>query len=611
MKPSKENAMLLDIQYIKPSKRDGETDILYVIWKDLDTGNKYLQQTREPKMDIYFEKPEFRNHSHNKNYQHIENLFKQTVKYKDIPFAIAEEMGDVGKARLNEIFQTKNYGKLREFQLYPYVFGSDFDIKGWYRTEWIKKLNNDRVKKIDKGFMDIEVDGFGYDGMPEPRLCPVNAVSFIDAKNLTVNVFLLSPEPYVRPNRHFTPSQEKFEKYKKKMVENRYKLYLELKEDIDGFKNELHDMFDESYPDFKYNLYFYEDERKLLVHLFQLINILKLDMIAFWNMGFDIPYMIERMTFLGLDPKDVMCHPDFPIKECRYKEDTHNFEVKNKTDFFYLSSYTTFIDQMILYAAIRKGGQELRSYKLNSVALKELKDSKLDYHEEGNIKTLPYLDFKKFIAYNIKDTLLQYGIEKRTSDFDTYYIGSYKNATPYDSVFKQTIKLRNVQLLSFFNQGLIPGNNINIFNYDNIKAESDDDDDDSDSKFEGAAVARPELNLPIGVEMYGHKSNNVFKYAIDMDMSAFYPSSIGACNIDASTLIFKTVIPRDTFSGKFKLKEYISPNDIKLDKRKDSDDISKTIIANLQTGNKMSTGYKILNLPSVDDVYKKLKKRLG
>ena len=88
-------------------------------------------------------------------------------------------------------------------------------------------------------------------------------------------------------------------------------------------------------------------------------------------MPFDIPYLIERMKVLGLDPAQVMCHPDFPVKQCYFKKDNKNFNVKDKTDYFNLSSYTLFCDQMTIYAALRKGQQELRSNKLGFVAKKE------------------------------------------------------------------------------------------------------------------------------------------------------------------------------------------------------------------------------------------------
>ena len=58
----KKNSMLIDIQYVKANKANRTPDYLYIIWKDLTTGKKYLQCVPEPKMEIYFEKHEYRDH---------------------------------------------------------------------------------------------------------------------------------------------------------------------------------------------------------------------------------------------------------------------------------------------------------------------------------------------------------------------------------------------------------------------------------------------------------------------------------------------------------------------------------------------------------------------
>ena len=84
MKINKESSMLLDVQYVKANRKNGTKDYLYLIWKDMDTDEKYMQAIEEPKMDIYFEKPEFRNHLYNKNYATIDTVEKKTVTYKDI-----------------------------------------------------------------------------------------------------------------------------------------------------------------------------------------------------------------------------------------------------------------------------------------------------------------------------------------------------------------------------------------------------------------------------------------------------------------------------------------------------------------------------------------------
>jgi len=145
------------------------------------------------------------------------------------------------------------------------------------------------------------------------------------------------------------------------------------------------------------------------------------------------------MVELGLNPVEVMCHKDFKIKEAFYKKDTRNFMVANKGDYFKISSYTVFLDQMIVYASLRKGGSQLRSHSLNYIAEHEIGDKKLDYSEDANIKTLPYVNYKKFVKYNIKDVLLQVGIERKTNDIENVYQRAYTNVTAYSKVFRQTV----------------------------------------------------------------------------------------------------------------------------------------------------------------------------
>lgn len=603
-KPSK-NAMLCDVQYVKQNRKAETPDYLYLIWRDLDTQEKFMEAIKEPEMDIYFEKPEYRNHVYNREYARLDEVEKVRVKYKDIISEIANDIGPDGKQYLSNAYKTRNFKALNDFFLYPYVYGADYDVISYYRIKWLMNFDNDIPKKLHKGYMDIEVDGFDVPGMPSAEDCPINAITLIDEWNKTVYTFLLTDRPY-RELRHL--SKEKNEK-RKEMYEHMHREQADLKDNLDDFNKELHSLFDESYGEMKYKQYFYTDEKKMLTHFFQLVNSLKLDFIGIWNMSFDIPYIIDRLEALGLDPKQVMSHPDFPVKYCWFKEDKKNHAVKNKTDILYLTSYTVFYCQMELYGAIRKGQSELRSFSLNFIGYHELKDTKLDYSEDGNIKTLPYMNFKLFVVYNIKDVLLQMGIERRTNDFDTLYMSGYKNATSYDKAFRKTVTLRNVQYLSYMQQGLVPGENINIYNKEDLKMETDDDEeeDEVEDEFEGALVADPQYNGYVGINLYGRPTNNIFANAIDFDMSAFYPNTISGMNITASALIFKTIMPAsqfEMFGGKMKL------NGQTKDYFQREDDCGKECIDNFQTGNYLTTGHKWLNLPDIYTVYNFIEKRM-
>lgn len=609
-KMTKENAMLIDVQYIKP--RRGKQDLLYVIWKDLDTDEKHLEIIPEPKMEIYFEKPEFRTHEYNITHQKVENCYKKVVSYKNIIYEIANEMGESGRNFLNQCQTTGNYKDMKKIFLYPYSFGADLDIRTYYRYKWLQTMDNDRVKRMSCMYGDIETDISQYSGFPDPTECPIDLVTIIDDATNISYTFCLTGVPYKEKDLSLmTDAEIRQEEFIKEGIKHRTEEQEYYKNNQDILQEEIHKMFDENYPGMEYKVYFYTDEKKMLVHLFQLINLLKRDLLMFWNMPFDIPYLYDRIKYLGMDPKDVMCHPDFPEKECYFRKDTKTFEVKLKSDYFFCSSYTLYTCQMRNYAAIRKGRSELRSFSLNYVAKKELKDSKFDYHEEGELKTLSLVSWLKYFLYNIKDVLLQKGINNRTKDSNTYYRNTYDNMVPYESQFKQLKIQSGSRYSSFLKQGLIASNNFNaILNakYSYKEDELDADDEEKD-KNEGALVGDPTLIDNFGVYLYGRRTNNIFLYSFDMDMTSFYPSSNEATNNCQSTIIFKMIADATLFKNRGGKHPYHGITAVQLNKNnKDTftGDIGKEIMDNFMTRAWLSFGYKWFNLPSVNAVYNHL-----
>ena len=280
---NKESAMLVDIQYVNPNRREGINDYLYIIYKDLDTGEKFLKKIEEPKMTIYFEKPEYRDHAYNEIFKELEKTFPITVKYKDIINAIVEMQGKEAKDLLHHYYETKQYSKIKEFLAYPYVFGADIDIRAWYRYQWLKSYDNDRVKNISKAFADIEVDSFESAGMPDPKWNPIDLVTVIDGDNKEVYTFALIGVSYVEKNINSMEkkSDQDHELYRREMYKKRLKQQEYWANHIEELQEEIHKFFDENYEGFKYKIFFYKDELKMLVHLFELINKLNKDMLAF------------------------------------------------------------------------------------------------------------------------------------------------------------------------------------------------------------------------------------------------------------------------------------------------------------------------------------------
>lgn len=599
----KDHAMLLDVQYMKPNKRNGNTDgCIYVIWKDLDTKEKHLEIVKDPKVDLYFTKPEFRNHLYNKSYELLKNCDRRTVPYKDIIKAIAEDGGEPVKQKIQQIYQRGNYRELDAIKTYPYVYCADFDIRGFYRYQWLENYDNDRPKTLTNGFLDIEVDSLEAVGFPTPEICPIDLVTIIDETARKSFTFaLVGVECKEKDMTNMSAFEQQQELRRRKMYQSR----LEQQQDVinrqDELKEYLHHEFDDLYGKLDYNFFFYKDEKKMIKHIFDLIHQIKVDFMMVWNISFDVPYFIDRMKVLGMKPEEVMCHPDFPYKQCYFKKDTRNFEIKNKSDFFFCTDYTMWRDQMKNYAAIRKGREELRRFNLSNIARAVIKDEKYDYSDSGNIKTLSYTNYWKYIVYNIKDVLLQVGIERKVKDTNQVYISSYANATPYESIFRQTVKLRNLQYITYLRDGTVPGENINCMNYE----ASEDEQDEKKDKFEGALVGDPRLMLPVGSKLYGKRQNNIFSACVDMDMSAFYPYSIMVNNIEPSCLIFKCICdPRqfDVMGGPLKYNGITHYSKIGATTSFDLHDLGKEMIDNLQTGAIVNTLTKWCNAPKIEDL---------
>ena len=132
---------------------------------------------------------------------------------------------------------------------------------------------------------------------------------------------------------------------------------------------ECHASFDESYGELKYKIYMYDDELEMIKQIFKMINTLKRDFVLIWNLSFDIPYFMDRLTYLGKDPIDYMCSPDFKYKYCWFRKDRRNFDFKTKKDVFRLASYSIFSDQMINYARNCVVDNYTTSNRINNVNL--------------------------------------------------------------------------------------------------------------------------------------------------------------------------------------------------------------------------------------------------
>ena len=610
------NPTLLNVTYIKPRRNEDIKEHFEVIYK---TEDGVVHKSDEPPMaDIYIVKPEYRNYRYNKPQERIKNMNKVTVPISKIRYTIAESIGDEGKALIQRSFQERNPKLMNQLFKWPYCYGADFQPEYYYYKNWYEKYELKNVK-LTKSFLDIETDLMDYtvdlDNIPSTPWAPVNLITIILEETSDVYTFVL--KPYKPPKLGRSPEEydERYAMYEKQLKDHQY-----LKSHMNEFIKDLHDSFDETYGELNYHIRDYDEEIDLIADLFRLINQRKPNFCMIWNMRFDIQYLYYRIMALGYDPKEVMCSNDFKQKKCYFKVDRSTYLLEKQFDYFYCSSYTQYICQMRLYASIRKSQHKLRSVALNAIGDRELKDRKVEYPEAANIVRFPYMDWLKFIKYNIKDVLLQYGIERKTKDVMTYYMRSHSNITPYNKIFKETHLLRNVREKYFEPQGWVQGNNLNIIDTDEDEMErqfyqsfnDDDDEDEGGASYKGAINADPIWNDYVGMDIYDSPSNNIFNNSMDYDMGAFYPSIKIASNMDPGTLLYKASFVNEEFiSGEF-INNSLNTQYIEKDKYGNIRklDFTGEAVNTFVTGNILTFGFNYLGTPDICSLYGMVKQGL-
>lgn len=523
---------IMNCKYHGP-KKDMETgkyskDNMIVVFKDNATGKKHHRIIYEPEYTFY-RKADEDMVGYNEFFIDKDKVVPITCKYKDLDKTIAESVGQLNVFYDN--IKCGNRGANKRFHLDERIFGSDIHINNYYRKIFSEKYINN-ITPIDKCYLDIEVDGtYTNRDFPLPGEVPVNAVSIMVDKENTLYTFLLRDQK----NPLIAKFEESLSTYD---FIGEFKAFLE--NNVGGWKK----MHKFKLKDIKYKIIFFDEEIDLIENVFRIINIKQPDFVLAWNMAFDIPYIIARLENLGVDPKEVLCHPDFKEKYCTYFFDEENrSDYEQRGDFADISSYSVYLDQLIQFASRRKGQSAFESVRLDDIGYAICGVRKLSYkHITQNIAELPYLDYKTFVMYNMMDVLVQKCIEEMAGDINYVFSKAISNDTMYQKVHRQTVYLANRAISSFMkNNNVIAGNNANKFNKK------------PEEKFPGAFVAPPTLVSDTAKVKIGGIPIRVYKNANDFDYKRLYPSIAQEFNTAPNTQIGMIQIPEQIY-------KYENPN---------------------------------------------------
>jgi len=485
------------------------TQCMTIIYKDNKTGMKHKEEIMNPAYEYFIAKPDKRV-AYNRTYAPLNSVDAHDTPHLFLESDICDKLGYTSWYK--ETIRSGDFRKIKDIHKHPDVFMSDNTLEDHYRF-WFNNTYTNQICQISKAFFDIEVDGIDIAGdFPEPGEAPVNAITIVFQDRMETYTFLLR-----------NPRNPQIAELEANIQQN----LAELKQFVlahvseNNHNSETKEPFYFGLENMKFNVAFYDedDEYRMIREFFKLVNSYKPDFCLAWNEAFDLPYLIARIERLGRKPENVICHPDFKVKECFYYVDDRNKDVfDERNDFFSCSSYTVWLDQMIQFASRRKGQTKYLSYGLDAIGTIIAKVKKLDYKDiTTQIELLPYKNYKTFFFYNVCDTIVQYCIEYYTQDLEYVFSKCLMNNTRYAKIHRQTVYLANRGQQVLWDRGYVKGNNIN---YDNVA-----------QPYPGAFVADPlQVNDKSRVFLNGNPTN-VFENLVDSDYKSLYPSIMRQFNV--------------------------------------------------------------------------------
>ena len=583
-----EGSILFDVRYYR------KPECFEVIYLDPITHQLEVRY-EEPIVDIWFLKEEYRTNQYQISQAEMDKCYPVYCKVSQIPLAIAQNVGGEWKEYFDKNSKYKKQSDLSEYMCRcPWVFKADFVPDVYFRLRWLQKYGDQiDVSQVTYGFLDIEIDVIDKTVNPKDITDvsqPVNAVTIILPHKKICAVLVLGPRPKhkIHPKFHMLLDKQKVEF--DWMVNHQEEFKRMIVEDDEDNKKYL-----EGY-DVRLHIFDFNDEIKLIKTVFDYINKYRPMFMTSWNAKFDDNYLMNRIAYLGYDPKDFMIPKDFKTDRLYYAEDkSNNFSLKNSRDWFHTSTYTVYICQMRLFAMIRKSQSERRSYGLSSVGKDLAGIDKLTQTKSGSFRQFAYTDFLKFILYNVRDVVVQLAIELAAADFQSLVGRSYMFATQYSKCFQETHIVRNIREFIFEDEGYVQACKLIV-------------DPNIDTAFKGAFVAPTIHNAPTGQILNGKKINNIMFGVLDADAASYYPSTKMAMNMDPMSLLFKCKINNRVFTNNQCVNHSFNQEYVWHDsKNKPHDeDMTGPIINSYKNGNEMSVLSNWFNVPSVSDIFEEL-----
>lgn len=272
---------------------------------------------------------------------------------------------------------------------------------------------------------------------------------------------------------------------------------LSIKEDINNYFVK----FNADY-DFKYVRY--RNEYDMLLNFFEKF-VPKMPIITGWNFTeYDWVYLVNRARKIGIEPS---CASPTRLLRMPFKRD--NKSGMEKESFCEQPAHRLIIDYMELYDKWNSTIKVKESSSLDFVSEGILGVKKVNY--EGNLKHLAATDYKKFIFYNVVDSILVQKIHEKTKWIDILYgISTLSRIKTLDAYSTLPVT-----------EGILRGKLKNQKNVILCRLDRDQIEDTSEKSVKGGWVKSPVKGMANWTACY--------------DFASLYPTTMRMFNISADS----------------------------------------------------------------------------
>jgi len=386
--------------HIPKNNRDGDpeaSDFHYV--KEQVTYSDGVKKpgtylVRNFKRPLWITKPQHRSYLEKREFSDLEHLTKYECTQSDMTSLAARALD-----------QPHLINNPREIKQSPYLYG--YDITS---TAYLKLINLMRNKFVQSAYsistFDIETD--------------------IDTEEVLMATIAMEGKAYTAILKKFVATSVD--------VPNRIRKALEL--------------YLPQYTQLDYKTEIFNNEVQLLHAVFKVATTWAPDLMAIWNMDFDIPRVLDRLKIHKVDARDVLCDPTVPkpYRQCYYKQGikkkvTSSGVVKPiapsaQWHTLHLTAPFYVIDAMCVYRQLRIAKQEEPSYSLDAILQKELKVTKLKFTQADKYSGKAWHIFMQknypieYIIYNLYDCLSMLELDKKTKDL-AYSLPSFAGISDF------------------------------------------------------------------------------------------------------------------------------------------------------------------------------------